>query len=257
MSRISVIHTFDEILATVSSDTDDQSFDNSAETWTVENESAGAVNGQLVQWPFDPAAPPPADTAIQGGEYVSVYGSIVTDKAHPPDDDPPMADAVRLCTGNNFDDEARWTEIHPPDWIQIVRRPEVPTQTLRGVTVVAPGTFTWWAPIETSLDVDILAPPRPSADAVLRYREIVGPETVAGAILEGNADRTAALVTPLTNADGIHVHVRVAGSRSLTGGSAGKFRALYWLYGTWLPRSGFAPDHPFRRGLRGRGRFDR
>jgi len=49
VSRISVIHTFDEILATVSSDTDDQSFDNSAETWTVENESAGGYGALLPQ----------------------------------------------------------------------------------------------------------------------------------------------------------------------------------------------------------------
>jgi hypothetical protein len=49
VSRISVIHDFDEILATISSDTEDLAFDNSAETWTVENESAGGYGALLPQ----------------------------------------------------------------------------------------------------------------------------------------------------------------------------------------------------------------
>ena len=49
VSRISVIHSFDEIVATVSSDTQDIAFDNSAETWTVENESAGGYGALLPQ----------------------------------------------------------------------------------------------------------------------------------------------------------------------------------------------------------------
>jgi hypothetical protein len=200
----------------------------------LEDESAAAY-GQLVQWPFDPAAPPPSNTPIQGGEYVRVFGSVVSDKAHPPDPDkdPPMRDAVlqwRTGGGNNYDDQARWTEIHPPDWIEILRPSESATQTLRGVTVVAPGTYPWKAPIESVLDVDIQAPPRPRPDAILHYREIVGPETVDATIVEGNTSMTGALITPLANADGIHVHIAVAGARSFTGGGPGKFRALYWLY---------------------------
>jgi len=49
VSRISVIHSFDEIVATVSGDTQDIAFDNSAETWTVENESAGGYGALLPQ----------------------------------------------------------------------------------------------------------------------------------------------------------------------------------------------------------------
>jgi hypothetical protein len=44
-----VIHGFDEIVATVSADTKDLAFDNSAETWTVENESAGGYGALLPQ----------------------------------------------------------------------------------------------------------------------------------------------------------------------------------------------------------------
>jgi hypothetical protein len=49
VSRISVIHHFDEIVATVSADTQDLAFDNSAETWTVENESEGGYGALLPQ----------------------------------------------------------------------------------------------------------------------------------------------------------------------------------------------------------------
>jgi hypothetical protein len=144
-----------------------------------------------------------------------------------------MRDAVlqwRTGGGNNEDDQARWTEVHPPDWIEILRTGGPATQTFRGITVVAPGTYPWHAPIQSALDVDITAPPRPGSDAVLRYREFVGSETVDATIVEGNATRTGALISPLAHRDGIHVHVKVAGTRSYTGGSPGKFRALYWLY---------------------------
>ncbi|MEK6211367.1 MAG: hypothetical protein AABM64_13535 [Pseudomonadota bacterium] len=49
VSRISVIHDFDEIVATVSGDTQDLAFDNSVETWTVENESEGGYGALLPQ----------------------------------------------------------------------------------------------------------------------------------------------------------------------------------------------------------------
>ena len=49
VSRISVIHNFEEIAATVSADTQDLAFDNSAETWTVENESDGGYGALLPQ----------------------------------------------------------------------------------------------------------------------------------------------------------------------------------------------------------------
>jgi hypothetical protein len=49
VSRISVIHDFDEILSTISGETEDLAFDNSAETWTVENESAGGYGALLPQ----------------------------------------------------------------------------------------------------------------------------------------------------------------------------------------------------------------
>ena len=47
VSRISVVHDFDEIVSTVSGETQDLSFDSSIEVWTVENESEGGYGALL------------------------------------------------------------------------------------------------------------------------------------------------------------------------------------------------------------------
>jgi hypothetical protein len=192
--------------------------------------SAGDAFNKPPIWPFDPTKPAPGNVSIADGDYVRVYGSLVTDKRHSGGFTPTINDAVELWAtglGNNVDDQARWTEVHPPDWIEVLPAPR--SQVLRGVVVAAPGTFPWGARIESVLDVDIPAPPKPAPNSVLRFREIVGPETDAGTIMEGNATLTGAAITQTTNPDGIHVHVKVGGRRSFVGGDEGKFRALYWL----------------------------
>ncbi|MFN0038341.1 MAG: hypothetical protein ACKVP2_02370 [Burkholderiales bacterium] len=47
VSRISVVHDFNEIVDTISGDTEDLSFDSSIETWMVENESEGGYGALL------------------------------------------------------------------------------------------------------------------------------------------------------------------------------------------------------------------
>jgi hypothetical protein len=47
--RISVIHDFDEIISTISGETQDLSFDSSIEAWTVENESEGGYGALMPQ----------------------------------------------------------------------------------------------------------------------------------------------------------------------------------------------------------------
>ena len=49
VSRISVVHDFDEIISTVSGETQDLAFDSSIETWTVENESANGYGALMPQ----------------------------------------------------------------------------------------------------------------------------------------------------------------------------------------------------------------
>jgi hypothetical protein len=210
---------------------------------------AGAANHKPPKWPFDPGMPPPGNVTINGGEYVRVYGSIVSDKAHPkPSGAPVVSDqAWQRAVGlwqqagrDNWPDcQARWTEVHPPDWIEVVHPPKPINQVFRGVAVAAPGAFSWNPTLTSTLDVDILALPKPSPDAILQFEEFVGPETDVGTIVDGNATKTGALISELTNPDGIRVHVKVAGAKSPFGGQTGKFRALYWLH--WE-----VPDHPKR-----------
>ena len=49
VSRMSVVHDFDEIVSTVSGETRDLSFDSSVEIWTVENESEGGYGALMPQ----------------------------------------------------------------------------------------------------------------------------------------------------------------------------------------------------------------
>jgi hypothetical protein len=200
-------------------------------TFLLTDSTAGDAFNKPPIWPFDPTKPAAGNVSIADGDYVRLYGSLVTDKRHSSNFSPTINDALELWAtglGNNEDDQARWTEVHPPDWIEVLPAPK--PQVLRGVVVAAPGTFPWRARIESALDVDILAPPKPAdPNSVLRFREIVGPETDAGTIIEGNTTLTGAAITQITNPDGIHVHVKVGGRRSFVGGDEGKFRALYWL----------------------------
>lgn len=47
VSRISVVHDFDEIVSTISGETQDLAFDSSIEVWTVENESPGGYGALM------------------------------------------------------------------------------------------------------------------------------------------------------------------------------------------------------------------
>ena len=49
VSRMSVVHDFDEIVSTVSGETQDLSFDSAVEVWTVENESDGGYGALVPQ----------------------------------------------------------------------------------------------------------------------------------------------------------------------------------------------------------------
>ncbi|MEO8166084.1 MAG: hypothetical protein ABI619_11880, partial [Betaproteobacteria bacterium] len=53
VSRMSVVHDFDEIVSTVSGETQDLSFDSTVEIWTVENESEGGYGALMPQTTSD------------------------------------------------------------------------------------------------------------------------------------------------------------------------------------------------------------
>ena len=101
-------------------------------TQLLDADDAGANNHQPVRWPFDPAKPAPGNAAIPDGSYVRICGAIVTDVAHATrPDDPYLQQTIgawSTAPQNHEDDRARWTEIHPPDWIEVL--PPRPPQTL-------------------------------------------------------------------------------------------------------------------------------
>lgn len=186
--------------------------------------------GVVAVWPFDPRNPRPGEPPLQDGQYVRVVGAIVSDKPHP-DGFPDVREGIDLWwdgTSNSEDNPSRWTEIHPPDTIDVLS-PKQPTETFRGVVVAAPGSFNWNSRNFTALNTDIPAPtPRPSPTAQLRVREHVSPESTLDRIREGNESRTGARLTVLE--DRVNVAVTVAGFSSFVGGSPGRFKAMYRVF---------------------------
>ena len=185
-------------------------------------------------WPFDCRNPRPTDPPLRAGQYVRVVGSLITDKPHRNDAHGyHWLEGVWFGNSNHEDEPTRHTEVHPPDTIEVLAEDRRRTETLRGVVVAAPGVVTGFPAEVSVLDVEIPAPPRPTGDVTLEVEEFVrASETDFSTIVEGNADRTGARLTKLE--DRVRVFVRVRGKKSVVGGSAGKFVALYRVY--WSAR---------------------
>jgi hypothetical protein len=95
---------------------------------------AAFVDGRKVKWPFNPKAPDrepltEASDALRdlgSGQYVRIHGAIVTDTVHIDRNDPEQSELERrwsngpLKEARNF---MRYTEIHPPDKVEIVQSP--------------------------------------------------------------------------------------------------------------------------------------
>lgn len=184
----------------------------------------------VVRWPFHPCRPRPSDPPLRTGQYVRVCGSLVTDVPHY-DDYPELKTALDVwkSTWDRVGNPVRWSEIHPPDTIEVIDSRPL-TETVRGVLVAAPGTVNWKPRQYSTLDVDLIAPRKPRGATQLRVQEFVGPESDLGTITEGNPTGTGARLTTL--ADRVHVHVQVGGRRSPFGGSWAKFNAIYRVFWT-------------------------
>ena len=118
----------------------------------------------------------------------------------------------------------RATELHPPDYIEIL--PDHPrSETLRGVAVVA-GTGAFES-AEQELDARIAPPgPRPSPDHGVAVVELVGPETDMSSIVGGNAALNGALLQ--SSYYDIRLWVKVG--RTAIGGRPGRFKAIYRVF---------------------------
>lgn len=199
-------------------------------------------------WPFDPlAASGPFDpnraNLNERGPYIRVVGSVVTDQPHmserafstflirylnvsaPPSfSDLGTMNAVKQIWGGGNEADpnhpARWTEIHPPDLIEVLP-PKGATETVRGVAVLARNGLV--VGDRQTLDFEMAPPPPQPPGKQAAVRELVGPETNFHTIVEGNASLTGA---NLQIAGGrIYGHVTVQGQAGW--GAPGKFMAIY------------------------------
>ena len=202
------------------------------QTFGIDCECVFLPDKPQAKWPFDPRNPRPADEDLADGQYVRVVGSIVSDQPHRDDFIGAYRKLDLWFTGqfpwgrqNDPTNIARWTEIHPPDTIEVINKRK-PTETFRGVAVVVPGAFR--PRPQSTLDVDLPIPPRPPGDQTLRIQERVGPESNLDLIVNGNSTLTGARVTRL--ADSVKLFLTIAGRRSIFGGSGGCFKALYRIY---------------------------
>jgi hypothetical protein len=215
------------------------------EDWGFSDADSQRCGGVL--WAYNPLRPLPWQPNLTAGQYVRIVGSLVTDEPHFSEAQVPtwlcrnfnvrpacsfetaQVNSVKQTWGGNKaetdpDNVARWTEVHPPDII-VVMKDKNPTETLRGIALAA-GNCLLFCGTE-SIDEDIYPPgPRPSASATFRVKELVGPETNYGTIVEGNTDKNGAEISYFP--DHVHIHAKVQGQ--IFWGAPGKFKALYRVF---------------------------
>lgn len=197
----------------------------------------------LASWPFNPN--------FKAGQYVSVLGSLVTDDPHCGNDAWGKACdrwAPRfLYPAQGEDHYGRYTEIHPPDLIQVIdERPQ--TETTYGLVMYAD------VGQSNSISID-LSPkaPRPTTRGLWKvaYEEIWGPESF-NANPSGNCHNTS------INAFADHIQVRaITCGGTPPFGAAGRIRALYRLWWEPMPNEmvissgiSYLPNHSIQVELR-------
>lgn len=208
-------------------------------------------------WPYNPRQPFSSLPCLQVGQYVRVFGTLITDFPHldsetiPPNwvkgsDGPDDFEVKRVWGGDRYivppgvwiggqgadhpNHPARYSEIHPADVIAFVDADRRPSETVVAVAVVAedssfpkPGH----APTAQSFDLDIFPPDRPAGanqPSQIMTTEIVDQvATDLHTIKAGNSNRSGAKID--TYADHVHIHVEIEG-RPFPG-ARGRFKAIY------------------------------
>jgi hypothetical protein len=224
--------------------------------WTARVDCGGTWK----EWPFDPYQPNASRPRLnafdwginQRGPYVRIAGSLVTDSPHDvqhrigtilsryfgisptaafewegsvPDWHPGVG-------SNTPDHFARWTEIHPPDLIEVLDWKE-PLVTTRAVALAArvaatPGPI---FPSCEQVEFDIFPEAQRPTNSHIAYNELRGPETYFP--WGENADNGSWITV---SNDHIHVRAQVCGGAIF--GSPGRFKAIYrawWALGSPPP----------------------
>jgi hypothetical protein len=220
--------------------------------WTLSGATVNPGQGfdQLV-WPYHPAKDrgAPGGRPLAVGQYIRVYGSVIADIPHAHGAGQAAAEWIQqafgfgtraadygqaalawIGSGIELDetDQARWTEIHPPDLIEILPDQQR-TEAVFGITVIARSAAISPVAAVKEITVDLRPPGTRPAHSKCAVQEYVGPETRYASIIEGNANHSGAAITLF--ADRATVHVKVQGDAFQ--GSSGRFKAVYRL--SWVP----------------------
>ena len=206
-----------------------------------------------VAWPFDPSQPEKAKPRItlengKRGPYVRMSGSLVTDSPHDVQSRPntwfcrnfAICDSAKAewegsvqdwaprpgASSEESDHTARWTEMHPPDLIEVIDRRE-PSVTVRGLALAArvaatPGPI---FPSCEKQEFDIYPEASRPANKVARYEELRASYPAVFFPWGENADN-GSWIQVLD--DHIRVKAKVCGGA--LGGSPGRFKAIYRVW---------------------------
>lgn len=202
-------------------------------------------------WEYDPVRPLSWLDAPKVGDYVRMFGSLVTDEPHDEEGWPAqflcrnlgltvscnITDTEKRLAKKRWagahasadpDNPARWTEMHPPDIIALLGM-KPPNKVLRSVAISAENCAVGSCE-KTTLDVDIPAPAKPAGATTVMFREQVLPSTNFRTITDGHSNGAGGFdgATVTTTATGIKVHVAVEGQALF--GAPGRFGALYTIW---------------------------
>ena len=206
-----------------------------------------------VAWPFDPSQPDKTKSRItlengKRGPYARMSGSLVTDSPHDVQSRPntwfcrnfAICDSAKAewegsvpdwaprpgASSDEPDHPARWTEMHPPDLIEVIDNRE-PRVTVRGLALAArvaetPGPI---FPSCEKQEFDIYPEASRPANSVVHYEELRGAYPEVFFPWGENADN-GSWITVL--GDHIHVKAQVCGGALF--GSPGRFKAIYRVW---------------------------
>jgi hypothetical protein len=225
--------------------------------WTHVQSGGQCATGMV--WPFDPSDPggEPANQLAapdpdKRGPYLRLSGSLVTDSPHDVEQRAGtfFCRYLAICVNDDYVWEgsvldwapglspdnpahpARWTELHPPNRIEVLPNPPPPRVTVKGLALAArvaatPGPI---VPSCESQEFDMVPDPevfRP-ANSVVAYEELRGSYPDVYFPWRENRDNGSWITT---FSDHIHVKAKVCGGAIF--GSPGRFKALYRVW--WAP----------------------
>ncbi len=206
--------------------------------------------GLRIQHSLAPRNPVPGEPALVPGQYVRIVRSLVSDDPHVRiheeeadytsenraihgilGGDDPTTLAVRLFweqerLANNPFNGARWSELHPPDTVQVkTNAPQRDAHVLRSVLVAPPPNLASGQTFTFDYTLPLPLPPSTSASVVPTVTEIVGadarPRTLRG--------RSTAPPTRRVTVTTDSVHLRITVMRHGTSTTPSAFQATYLI----------------------------